>query len=113
LSADSIAVTLPQPATEVVDSMRKTAQVIFGLYMVIIQVLIVYLLIKIWPDKIPPSHTREPVYFFGHIHSISPEVRFLLIAVFVGALGGYVLPATSLVEHIGNRKTSRRNWLTN
>lgn len=45
----------PAPAADLPDPMRRSVQIIFGLYMIAIQVLIVYLLIKIWPDQIPPQ----------------------------------------------------------
>ena len=104
MSTDSVVVPVPEAPPEIADPMRKSAQVIFGLYMMAIQVLIVYLLIKIWPDKIPPVDTPEPVYLFGRSHTISLEVRFLLIVVLVGALGSYIHAATSFVDYLGNRK---------
>jgi len=86
--------------------MRRSVQLIFGLYMMAIQVMIVYMLIKIWPDQIPPvDRPEEVVALFGRLHFvISLEVRFLFIVVLMGALGSYIHAATSFVDYVGNRK---------
>jgi hypothetical protein len=94
------------PGPDNSNQIGRIAQFLFGLYMVGLNVIIVYLLIKIWPDKIPPVNTPESfVAFFGKIHFVlSLEVRFLLITVLAGALGSYIHAATSFVDFIGNRK---------
>src|SRR5271165_3423354 len=59
----------PIPPADLPDPMRRSVQIIFGLYMMAIQVLIVYLLIKVWPDQIPPAdRPEEVVAFFGRLH---------------------------------------------
>lgn len=84
----------------------RAARLIFGLYMVALNVIILYLLIKIWPEKIPPTETAETLTaFFGKVQfTVSLEVRFLLIALLSGALGSYIHAATSFVDYIGNRR---------
>lgn len=94
------------PTPDISEPMNRIAQVLFGFYMVILNLGIVYLLIKIWPDKIPPAETPETVTaLFGRFQfTLSLEVRFMLIAVLAGALGSYIHAATSFVDFVGNRK---------
>ena len=99
----------PQPQTTVPDNpqpVSRIAQLVFGLYMVALNIVIVYLLIKVWPDKIPPADSAEALStLFGKVHfTLTLEVRFLLIAVLAGALGSYIHAATSFVDYLGNRK---------
>ncbi len=96
--------TSPLPEAETPETMERSVQIIFGLYMIVAEVIIVYLLIKIWPDQIPPIDKPEPVDLFGWVHSVSLEVRFLLIAILTGALGSYIHAATSFVDYVGNRQ---------
>src|SRR6266851_9832665 len=80
------------PAPGTLQQVGRIAQFIFGLYMVGLNLLIIYLLIKIWPDKIPPADSTETfTAFSGKVHFVlSLEVRFLLITVLAGALGSYI-----------------------
>lgn len=99
----------PQPPASVPDASQQVnllTQAAFGFYMVGLNILIIYLLIKIWPDKIPPVDQPETFSaFLGRVHfTVSLEVRFLLIAVLSGALGSYVHAATSFVDFLGNRR---------
>ena len=96
----------PEPAPDTLGEVSRIAQFGFGFYMVALNIVILYLLIKIWPDKIPPEDSPEALTaFFGKIHFVvSLEIRFLLIAVLSGALGSYIHAATSFVDFIGNRK---------
>lgn len=86
--------------------LSRVAQVIFGAYMAGLNIIIVYLLIKTWPDKLPPTDSPEPfTLLFGHVHfELSLEVRFIMIAVLSGALGSYIHAATSFVDYLGNRR---------
>jgi hypothetical protein len=104
MDANPVVLHAPGQVTDVPDPMRRSIQVIFGLYMIAIQVAIVYLLIKIWPDQIPPVDKPGAVYLLGRVYSISLEVRFLLIVTLTGALGSYIHAATSFVDYLGNRK---------
>jgi len=96
----------PAPAPGTLQQVGRIAQFIFGLYMVGLNILIIYLLIKIWPDKAPPADSTETfTAFSGKVHFVlSLEVRFLLITVLAGALGSYIHAATSFVDYLGNRK---------
>jgi hypothetical protein len=89
----------------------QSARFFFGLYMVVLDIVIVYLLIKIWPDKPLSADVADSLSLFcGKVSfPLSLEVRFLLIAVLSGALGSYVHAATSFVDYLGNRKFVR-SW---
>jgi hypothetical protein len=78
----------------------------FGLYMILMNIVVVYLLIKLWPDKIPPSDTTDHiVLFWGRVDFyLSLESRFLALVVLAGALGSYIHAATSFADYIGNRQ---------
>jgi hypothetical protein len=87
MSTDPVQLTSPPP--DPLPQVSRIAQFIFGVYMVVLNVLIIYLLCKIWPDSIPPQDSIETIsVFFGKIRfDMSLEVRFLAIAVLAGALG--------------------------
>jgi len=58
----------PATAADPLRQVGRIAQLVFGLYMVALNILIIYLLIKIWPDKIPPSDSPELLtVFFGKV----------------------------------------------
>lgn len=99
-------VEAPAPPPNPLDQMSRVAQFIFGFYMAALNIAIIYLLIKVWPDKMPPAERTESLTaFFGKVHfSLSLEVRFLLITILAGALGSYIHAATSFVDFVGNRK---------
>ena len=78
----------------------------FGLYMMLMNIVVVYLIIKLWPDKIPPSDTTDHIFlFWGRVDLyLSLESRFLALVVLSGALGSYIHAATSFADYIGNRQ---------
>jgi NADH:ubiquinone oxidoreductase subunit 6 (subunit J) len=100
------AIQAQPPAPYTVNEMSRIVQLIFGSYMVALNIAIIYLLVAIWPDKIPLVDSPESVnLFFGRVPIVlSPEVRFLLITILAGALGSYIHAATSFVDFIGNRQ---------
>jgi hypothetical protein len=83
MSAAPTPAPIPTPTAEpvVTESLGRLAQFGFGLYMIATQVLVVYLLIRVWPKQIPLSNEPELMSLFGAVHSISLETRFLLIVV--------------------------------
>lgn len=97
---------VPAAAPDTLRQIGRIAQFVVGLYMVALDIVIIYLLIKVWPDKIPPSDSPESLtVFFGKVQFVlTLEVRFLLIAVLSGALGSYIHAATSFVDYLGNRR---------
>ena len=86
--------------------MTGIVRITFGLYMMLVNIVLVYLLIKLWPDKIPPSDTTDRIFlFWRHLQfDLSLESRFLALVVLSGALGSYIHAATSFADYIGNRQ---------
>jgi hypothetical protein len=101
----------PSPSPDTLQQVSRIGQFVFGVYMVSLNIVIVYLLFKIWPDRIPPADSTETITaLFGKIRwDMSLEMRFLMIAVLGGALGSYIHAATSFVDYLGNRKFVR-SW---
>jgi hypothetical protein len=96
----------PPQAPDPGQDIGPLARFLGGTYMVVLNVVVVYLLIKIWPDETTPKTGVQEFYaFFGKLHCmLSMERRFLLIAVLAGALGSYIHAATSFADFLGNRK---------
>jgi hypothetical protein len=104
--------TPPAPTTDAqitaADNPQKATNpwiLIFGLYLIVLNLVLIYLLFRIWPGKVPVSVdparvTIIPVYFEP---SLWPEARYLCIVAIVGALGAYIHLATSFTEFLGNR----------
>lgn len=65
----------------------------FGIYLIILNLALLYVLVKIWPGRIPPVAEDMPA-----------ETRYLLIVVVAGALGSYIHLATSFADYVGNRR---------
>lgn len=86
--------------------MSRTLRFAFGLYMILLNVILVYLLVKIWPDRTPENDTKELITAFrGYLQFyLASESRYLLIVVLAGALGSYVHAATSFADYVGNRQ---------
>jgi hypothetical protein len=85
--------------------MGRAVRIAFGAYMMLLNLIIVYLLFRIWPGT-PPISSPESVAIFGnrlHLYLV-PETRYLLIVVLTGALGSYIHAATSFADFIGNRQ---------
>ncbi|HEY1272320.1 MAG TPA: hypothetical protein VGF08_10065 [Terriglobales bacterium] len=100
----------PAPATVQIppEPMRRAVRIAFGIYMMLLNIVLVYLLFKIWPGKVPadPAEASALVSIFWNKVQISltPETRYLLIVVLTGALGSYIHAATSFADFIGNRQ---------
>jgi hypothetical protein len=88
------------------DPMRTAVCVAFGLYLIVLNILVVYLLIKVWPDQIPPGNAPQQLFLFGgHVQLRLPiETQYLWIVVLSGALGSYIHIATSFADFLGNRQ---------
>jgi hypothetical protein len=85
--------------------MTRPTRLIFGLYMMFLNVVLVYMLIKIWPDN-PPQSTPETVaMFWNRLNlSLTLETRYLLVVILAGGLGSYIHAATSFADFVGNRR---------
>jgi hypothetical protein len=85
--------------------MSQLTRVLFAIYMMVLNVLLVYMLIKIWPEKAGQTAGESVGLFWNQFHIfLSMEVRFLLIVVLAGALGSYIHAATSFADFVGNRR---------
>ena len=102
--------TIDPPADEF-PPMGRWGILAFGMYFVILSLLILYVLIVIWPTKAAGTEPVPAVVLFGcRVLNISDEARLLLIVVLAGALGSYVHTATSFVTYVGNRQL-KKSWI--
>ena len=84
---------------------------LFGLYLIVLNLLLVYLLFRIWPGRVPVSVDPTRVKIIPGVFEpwLWPEARYLCIVALVGALGAYIHLATSFTEFLGNR-TFYSSW---
>lgn len=79
--------------------------ILFGFYLIVLNLVLLYLLIRIWPGK-PVSAddlvhvTIIPKYFE---RNLDLETVYLSLVALVGALGAFIHLATSFTEFLGNR----------
>jgi magnesium-transporting ATPase (P-type) len=82
----------------------------FGVYFIVLGVLIVYLLIQMWPlsgqSGTATAASTPEITLFGNFIKFSPsnEVRYMLTVALAGALGSYVHAVTSFTSYVGNRR---------
>lgn len=79
----------------------------FGIYLIVLNIILLYLLLRIWPSKIPPPDPDTLSLLWGgwlEIGKVSLEARYLLIVMVAAALGSYVHLATSFADYVGARK---------
>jgi hypothetical protein len=100
----STAPTPPPPP----DNAPKAANpwiLLFGVYLIVLNLVLIYLLIRMWPGKVPvdvgPTRVTIIPGFFQL--DVWPEARYLCIVAIVGGLGAYIHLATSFTEFLGNR----------
>jgi hypothetical protein len=83
------------------------------LYHFALSLLLLYLLTKVWPHKIPVDEAgKHTLLLFGSTFEITYEMQVLLLVMLAGALGSFVHGASSLVNFVGSRKVvaSWRWW---
>jgi hypothetical protein len=83
------------------------ARAAFGCYLVIFLITLVYVLLKIWPEK--PA-VDSAVFFGRWTFALPTEHRYLVIVIIAGALGSFVHLATSFADFVGNRLL-KRSWM--
>jgi hypothetical protein len=89
------------------DALSGLACATFGCYLIVLLIVLVYALLKIWPEK-PPV---ESATFLGRwTFGITPERRYIAVVVIVGALGSFIHLATSFADFVGNRRLVR-SWM--
>lgn len=76
---------------------------LFGTYLILLNVFLIYVLLVVWPGDLPPS-SADPVSLLGLNFNLGVEIRFLLIVMVSGALGSYIHLATSFADYVGNRR---------
>jgi hypothetical protein len=95
------------------DVMPKGRVLGFGAYFIVLNLALLYILLKIWPETIPVKPDDENVVALlwgGRLaFRLLPEIRYLLIVAVAGALGSYIHLATSFADYVGNRQLFR-SW---
>lgn len=87
------------------ESRTKGIVVGLGMYLVVLNVTLIYSLIKIWPTDSPPPLMVEITFmYWPYTISLARETLYLLIVALSGALGSYVHLATSFADYVGNRR---------
>lgn len=83
---------------------------VMACYMILFALLVSYLLIALWPEKVPAAGQNGTVWndqislFWGIITgTLASEQRLILLVLLGGALGSYVHAATSFADYVGNR----------
>lgn len=78
----------------------------FGIYLIALNLALIYILLRIWPGTIPPAaNERVGLLWDGMLEFEVPlETRYLLIVALAGALGSYIHLATSFADYVGNRQ---------
>ena len=89
------------------DTYFKLKVTLLGLYHVIMIMLLIYFLIKVWPNYSAGENGQqvEANYFtlFGWSIQSGSEAGILLLVVIAAALGSYIHAATSFVSYVGNK----------
>ena len=92
------------------EAMSKRWVLGFGSYLVLLNLVLVYVLLKIWPGKLPIQTESEVTFLWGlPPTTLWIETRYLLIVATAGALGSYIHLATSFADYLGNRQFYR-SW---
>lgn len=78
----------------------------FGIYIIILNLLLLYVLLRLWPGEVPLKAESMKVTFIPGVwvQDVWPEARFLALVAVAGALGSYIHLATSFADYVGNRR---------
>lgn len=83
-------------------------------YLILLNAILAYLLIKLWPGTLPLANRSIVSLGWGGRLPVELwiETRYLLIVAIAGAIGSYIHLATSFADFVGNRKlkTSWNIW---
>jgi hypothetical protein len=86
----------------------------FGVYLILLNLLLLYVLLRLWPDHVGLPLKTEPqtVTLIPHVWVVSlwPEVQFLALVAVAGAMGSYIHLATSFADYVGNRQFVK-SWM--
>ncbi len=96
--------TAPAPPD---DSLKATNPWIsvFGVYLIILNVVLIYLIFRVWPGRVPLDEGPARVTIIPGYYELNlwPEPRYMCIVSLVGAHAAYIHLATSFTEFLGNR----------
>jgi hypothetical protein len=86
--------------------MSKGRVMAFGIYLIALNLMLTYIVMRIWPVTVPPATEEQVALMWGGRLSIRLvlETRYLLIVAITGALGSYIHLATSFADYVGNRR---------
>ena len=76
----------------------------FGVYLIVLNLALLYVLVQIWPSEIPTPPTGKVTLLWDIGFDVARETRYLLIVIVAGALGSYIHLATSFSDYVGSRK---------
>ncbi|MGA2987097.1 MAG: hypothetical protein ABSG32_25135 [Terriglobia bacterium] len=96
-------------AAESVDQSQAASKawvLAFGVYLIILNLLLLYLLLRLWPGQVPlrADHLTVTVIPGLWTPDVWTEVRFLALVAGAGALGSFIHLATSFTDYLGNRQ---------
>ena len=89
----------PHPVAPEPELAPAVLKLVFGAYLIVLNLILLYLMFKIWPGKVPSSNGELPVsVLWGRItFYIGPEKRYLGIKVGVVFFNTIVLIGSTLV----------------
>ena len=85
----------------------------FGVYLILLNLLLLYVLLRLWPGQVPLKVEHLPVKLIPGLWEpdVWSEVRYLALVAVAGALGSYIHLATSFSDYLGNRQfVNRWKW---
>ena len=86
-------------------AMPSSLVLVLGIYLILLNLALLCILIRIWPDVLPPTDVRVAMLPGGTLEFQLPvETRYMLIVAVAGALGSYIHLGTSFVDFVGNRR---------
>jgi hypothetical protein len=86
-------------------AMPGSLVLVLGLYLMLLNLALLCILIRVWPDVLPPKDVRMALLPGGMLEFQLPvETRYFLIVSVAGALGSYIHLGTSFVDFVGNRR---------
>ena len=82
----------------------KWLQGLFGVYLILMCIVLVYVLIRVWPAGTGDVRTMALLPGNRLTFSVALEVQYLAVVVVAEALGSFVHVATSFADFVGNRQ---------
>jgi hypothetical protein len=97
---------MPEDANLSPETASKSWVRVFGAYLIVLNLCMLYLLVVLWPKQLPIKPDPVPLRLLPGTHEfqLGIETRFLLLVMVAGALGSYIHLATSFADYLGNRQ---------